>query len=137
MRAVIVGCGRVGAGLAAKTGVESPESLARLVKALPDGCLSVDLDPGALVVNGHMPLEMIQRCGEAIRHVHARDGIRDAFSGRAEETALDRGIVDFPALLGALEEHAYRGYFTLQRSLADGAEYELGQGVKYLRNLAT
>ena len=33
--------------------------------------------------------------------------------------ALGRGSVDFPALFGALEEHGYRGYVTIERTSPD------------------
>jgi L-ribulose-5-phosphate 3-epimerase len=55
--------------------------------------------------------------------------------GRGLEVPLGRGSVDYPALLGALEERGYRGYFTIQRDTASDPETEIGQAVKYLRSL--
>ncbi|MBI1903832.1 MAG: sugar phosphate isomerase/epimerase [Planctomycetia bacterium] len=126
----------VGATLAARTGSESPDDMARLIAALPERAMGVDLDPGSLIANGYAPLEMVEKVGASILHVHARDGVRDRALLRGEEVALGRGQVDFPALVGALDERGYRGYFTVQREFAEDAVFELRQGVQYLRNLA-
>jgi sugar phosphate isomerase/epimerase len=125
----------LGAMLAAQTGSVSGPDLARLIAALPDGSLAVDLDPGQLVMNGFCPLEAIEALAPHIMHVHATDGVFDRNRGRGQEVPLGRGSVDFPALIGALEERGYRGYFTIQRDQVDDAEYEIGAAVKYLRGL--
>jgi sugar phosphate isomerase/epimerase len=125
----------VGATLAAQTGTESGADLARLIAALPPGAIGVDLDPGNLIINGFSPRETVQGVGAAVLHVHARDGVRDLARGRGLEVPLGRGSADFPALLAALEEHPYRGYFTIARQGADDPEFEIGEAVKYLSSL--
>lgn len=124
-----------GAMLAAKTGQDSPDDVLSLFQALPSGCLAVDLDPGGLIVNGVPPLEMVEKLGESILHVRARDGVRDLAQGVGVETALGRGAVDFPALLASLDERGYSGYLTLERRGGEDPIFEIGQGVKYLKNL--
>jgi sugar phosphate isomerase/epimerase len=124
-----------GALLAAQTGTESGADLARLIAALPEGGLGVDLDPGNLIIHGFSPLEAVESLGPHILHVHARDGVRDLARGRGLEVPLGRGTADFPALLGALEDHQYRGYFTIARHDSDNPEFEIGEAVKYLRSL--
>ncbi len=126
---------RAGALLAARTGTESPADLQRLLQALPSGLIGVDLDPGELVINGYSPLEAVEQLGPHILHVHARDGVRDAARGRGVEVELGQGAVDFPALLGALEERDYRGFFTVQRTAGIEPVLEVERGVKFLRNL--
>ncbi len=123
----------VGAFLAAKTGPDSPADLARLIAALPAGSLGVDFDPGGLIVNGFSPRETLERVGAHVLHVHARDGVRDLAQGRGLEVPLGRGIADFPELLGMLEEHEYRGWFTIERNGADDPETEIRQAIKFLR----
>jgi sugar phosphate isomerase/epimerase len=125
----------VGALLAAQTGTESGADLARLIAALPEGGIGVDLDPANLIINGFSPLEAVETLGPHILHVHARDAVRDLARGRGLEVALGRGTADFPALLGALEDRQYRGYFTIAREESDNREFEIGEAVKYLRNL--
>jgi sugar phosphate isomerase/epimerase len=124
----------VGAFLAAQTGVISGEDLERLIAALPDGTMGVDLDPGQLVANGHSPVDAAERLGRHIMHVRATDAAREAGRSRGLEVPLGRGSVDFPAILGSLEERGYRGYFTIERETAD-PELEIGRAVKFLRSL--
>ncbi len=92
--------------LAAQTGAEDGRDLARLLAALPEGAVGVDLDPGALVVNGFSPLEAVEALGPRILHVHARDGVRDLARKRGLEVPLGRGSVDFPALLACSKSWA-------------------------------
>lgn len=125
----------VGVLLAAQTGTESGEDLARLLGALPPQGVGVDLDPGNLIINGFSPLEAVQSLGASIVHVHARDGVRDLARGRGLETPLGRGSADFPALLGALEEHGYRGYFTIARDRSEDPLGEISAAVKYLKSM--
>ena len=126
---------RTGAWLAAETGTESGEDMARLIDALPEGLIGVNLDPGKLIINGFSPSEAVAALGPHILHVHATDGVRDLAQGRGLEVPLGRGSADFPALLGALEDHDYRGYFTIERADADDPVTEIGQALQYLRNL--
>ena len=126
---------RVGAVLAAETGSESGADLARLIAALPTGAIAVNLDPGNLVVNGFSPREAVQTLGPHILHIHAKDGVRDLAQGRGLEVPLGRGSVDFPDLLGRMEEHQYHGYLTIEREQCNQPLVEIGQAVEYLRNL--
>jgi sugar phosphate isomerase/epimerase len=125
----------IGALLAAETGAESPDALVPLLGALPPGSLVVDLNPGNLLVHGHAPLDAIEKLGPHILHVHATDGVRDRARGRGQRVELGRGMADWPALLGALEQQDYRGDFTIERSDTDDTAYELESAVKYLRSL--
>jgi sugar phosphate isomerase/epimerase len=124
-----------GALLAAQTGTESGADLARLIAALPEGGIGADLDPGNLIVNGFSPLEAVETLGPHILHVHATDAVRDLARGRGLEVPLGRGTADFAALLGALEDRQYRGYFTIARRDCENPEFEIAEAVKYLKNL--
>ena len=124
-----------GALLAAETGAEPPEALARLIGALPMGGLGVDLNPGNLLVHGHLPQEAVGKLGPYILHVHATDGVPDRARGRGQRVELGRGMADWPALLGALEVQDFRGDFTIEPAGANNAAYELESAVKYLRSL--
>ncbi len=126
---------RVGATLCAETGSESAADLARLLKTLPAGALGVNLDPGNLVVNGHSPLEAVASLGSDIRHVRINDGVPDVGRGRGVEVEIGRGSVDFPALLGALEELGYRGYYSIERDSADDPVAEVRDAIEFLRAL--
>jgi sugar phosphate isomerase/epimerase len=126
---------RTGAMLAARTGAESGQDLARLIDALPEGTLGVDFDPGALIINGFSARDALLSLGRQVVHVHARDGVRDMAQGRGVEMPLGEGAADFPQLLGLLEQQNYRGYFTIEREQARDPMFEISQAVKYLRDL--
>ena len=126
---------RVGARLAAQTGSADGPDLKRLMDSLNEGALGVDFDPGGLIVNEFSPREMIDAVGQHIIHVHARDAVHDLARGRGLEVALGRGSADFPNLLGALEEHEYRGYLTIERRTSKDPTQEIGDAIQYLRSL--
>jgi sugar phosphate isomerase/epimerase len=124
-----------GAMLCAETGSETPADLKRLLDALPTGALAVTLDPGNLVMNGFSPREAVDVLGDAIRHVHAHDAARDLRQRRGIEVELGRGEVDFPNLLGALEEHDYRGWLSIERDDAEDPRMEIEAAAQYLAGL--
>lgn len=125
----------VGALLAAATGGESGADLSRLLAALPPGAIGIDLNPGRLVASEFSPLEVVAAVGTSILHVHATDGVRNQSQRGGVEVQLGRGSVDYPALLGALEEHGYRGWHTIERRHAADPEREFEQAISYLRRL--
>ncbi len=125
----------VGALLAAQTGTESGPDLARLIAALPERSIGVNFDPGHLIINGFSAVEAAAALGPHIVHVYARDGVRDLARGRGLEVQLGRGVADIPALLGALEEHDYRGYLTIVRENAADPAGEIATAMEYLKSL--
>ncbi len=127
---------KCGTRLAAETGTESGADLARLLSALPEDLIAVNLDPGNLIINRFSPLEATEALGPLIAQVHVKDAVRDVARGRGQEVPLGRGTADFPAILAALEEHDFRGYLTIEREKADDPVFEVGQAVKFLRNIA-
>jgi len=126
---------RAGATLCARTGAEEPARLATLIDALPEGSLGVDLDPGGLIINSFSATDAVQTLGPHILHVHARDGVRDLAQGRGVEVPLGRGTADLPTICGTLEEHGYRGWFTVERTVAQNPVEEIAAAVKFLKSL--
>jgi sugar phosphate isomerase/epimerase len=126
---------RVGSMLAAETGTESGADLLKLIESLPPASLGVDFNPANLIVHGFDPREAANALGAHVMHVHATDGTRDVAAGRGIEVPLGRGSAEFPELLGALEEHQYRGYLTIRRTESNNALEEIAAAVKYLRAL--
>ena len=123
-----------GAFLAAETGAEDPATLKRFIDALPEGMLGVALNPGNLIVNGFSASEAVQQLGPHIMYVRAMDGVRDLAIGRGLEVPLGQGSADFPEIIGRLEEHEYRGYYTVARNQISQAA-ELDAGIQYLKNI--
>jgi sugar phosphate isomerase/epimerase len=125
----------VGARLVASTGRASGQDIARWIAALPEGSLGADLDPAALIMHGFSPREAIAALGPNILHVHASDAVERSGLMHSAEVALGRGTADIPALLAALEEHAYHGWITIARHGANDPQTEIGNAVQYLLNL--
>ncbi len=126
---------RVGALLAAETGPDSPEDMSRLIEALPAGSLGIDFHPAQLVLHSQSPAEMLKKVGKHVLHVHVADATRDVALRRGFEVSLGRGSVDWPDILGRLEEHEYRGWFTLQRRDTQKPVEELADGLRFLQQM--
>jgi sugar phosphate isomerase/epimerase len=71
--------------------------------------------------------------GPSILHVHAADAIGELAGRRASPVPLGQGTVDLPAVLAALDQHGYRGYFTVTHRDGDNASHEIARAVQYLR----
>jgi sugar phosphate isomerase/epimerase len=125
----------VGVTLAAETGSEPGERMARLLESLLPGAIGVNLDPGGLLVNGFSAREALDSLASHVVHVHATDGVRDRAKGRGMETPLGRGSADFPELVAVLEQAGYSGYYTVERRQPREPLAEVRQAVEYLRNL--
>jgi len=129
-------CGeRTGVRFAAQTADVSPDDLARVVQALPEMALGIDLHPTGLIMAGHSPGEAVELLGPHVVHVHACDAVREPASRRATEVELGRGSADFPELLGRLTEFDYRGWVTIERRDSPNPLSDIENAVAYLQNL--
>lgn len=126
---------RTGALLAAEAGAEVGPELARVLTALPEGTLGVDLNSGRLIEGGFSPEETAAALGRWVLHVHASDAVSLSARSESQLVVPGRGAVDFPALLGTLDEVGYRGYFTVQIPNAMNPRQDLAAAVEYLRRL--
>jgi sugar phosphate isomerase/epimerase len=126
---------RVGVRLAAQTAGVGTAQLTRLLAALPEGTLGVDLHPTGLIVAGESPRDAVAELGTHVIHVHACDAVRDVSAGRAVEVELGRGTADFSELLGRLSEFDYRGWVTIERRDAADPVTDLENAVAFLRSL--
>jgi sugar phosphate isomerase/epimerase len=105
---------RVGATLCAEAGRAAPADLLRVIAALPDASLQCDLVTGSLLVHRHDPVAAVEMLGSNIGFVHVTDAVAGSYAGRGRPAPLGTGEVDLPAVLGALEERAYRGWIGLE-----------------------
>lgn len=125
-----------GAILCAKTAGVSGTDLARLLAALPESLIGIDLDPGRLIHSGQSVPEAVTVLGPEIQHVTASDGVWDLASRRGSEVQLGRGTVDYPELLGTLEEFNYRGWLTIERRESSDPVTEIAQSIQFLQTIA-
>jgi len=126
---------RAGATLCAEAGRAAPADLVRLIEALPEGSIACDLVTGALVVHGHDPVDAVGLLAPHLQSVHATDAVAGPFAGRGRAVVLGTGEVDFPAVLGALEERDYHGWIGLEPVDDRAARDELAAAIQYLRDL--
>ena len=107
--------------------------LAGLMEQLPPGVV-IDFDPAALVLHNQSPEEALGKVAEHVRHFRARDAVRDLSRQQGIEVQLGRGSIEFPQLLGRLEEVNYDGYFVIDRESATDPVLECHQAVEYLQS---
>ena len=124
---------KVGAFLCAETGSEDGKTLSELLNSQEDAFVGVAFNPGQLVVNRFSAAEAMDELKDRIQIVYAVDGVLDLAAGRGVATPLGLGSVDFPELLGKLEDQHYRGRFVVGR--ADSNQEEIAQAIQYLREL--
>ncbi|WP_182865072.1 sugar phosphate isomerase/epimerase family protein [Rhodopirellula sp. JC639] len=124
---------KVGAFLAAETGAEAGESLARLLDKDEDGFVAVAFNPGRLIVNRHSVTEAVKALKDRIHVVCATDGVLDLAAGRGLHVPIGEGTADFPQIFATLEDVGFRGPCIVGRE--DSSLAELQQGVQYLGNL--
>lgn len=124
---------KVGAFLAAETGNEPGETLAKALGHSDDAYVAAALNPGQLIINRHSVADAISALGDRIQIVCAVDGVIDLAAGRGLSVPLGQGTADFPELIGRLEDIPYRGYYTVGR--ANSPIEELANGMQYLRTL--
>ncbi len=126
---------RAGATLATETGGESGEVLAKLLAELPEGSLGIDFNPGQLIVGGYSPSETLDLLAPSVLHVSALDGLASQGGRRGVLVTAGEGSVDFPALLGRLDEQGYRGWLSIAATEADRAIGQSGAALRFLRSL--
>ncbi len=124
---------RVGAFLAAETGSEPGETLAKLLDSTPDAFVAVALNPGQLIINRHSVPEAIVALKTRIQLVCAVDGVLDLAAGRGIAVPLGQGTADFPQLIGLLEDVQYRGRYLVGRP--DSNPREVADAIQYMRSL--
>ena len=120
------------------TFVETPAELDRLLELTDPARLGICLDTGHWTVGGGDPVEALRRFGTRVSHVHLKDvdaevlgGLRD---GRVRDfgaairaqlfTELGAGVIDLPAILGALAERDYAGWLMVEQDSTSGPPSE-------------
>ena len=124
---------KVGAFLCAETGSEDGKTLSELLNSQEDAFVGVAFNPGQLVINRFSAAEAMDELKDRIQIVYAVDGVLDLAAGRGVATPLGLGSVDFPELLGKLEDQHYRGRFVVGHP--DSNQEEIAQAIQYLREL--
>jgi inosose dehydratase len=117
------------------------ETAADVERVLAGSSIPLCLDTGHLMVGGVDPVELAERHGERVAHVHLKDvdatllaAVRSGASSYSEAVraglyrALGQGAVDVPRLVRALEGHGYRGWYVLEQDVMLDADPAPGTG---------
>ncbi|MDP9270545.1 MAG: sugar phosphate isomerase/epimerase [Chloroflexota bacterium] len=111
------------------TYVETPDELDRLVDAADPGLVGLCLDVGHAIVGGGDPVELLDRYGDRVIHVHLKDvapgplaalqaGELDGFLPALQArlfTPLGGGVLALPAVLSALAARGYEGWLMVEQ----------------------
>jgi inosose dehydratase len=132
------------------------ENAAEVDRVLDGSTIGLCLDTGHLMVGGADPVAIATRVPERIAHVHLKDvdaaAARDVHEGRAGYTAavaagmyrpLGGGDVDVPAIVRALEDSGYRGWYVMEQDAVldrdpapgTGPVQDVRASMAYLREL--
>lgn len=125
---------RCGVKLAARTVGESPSTWSRLLAGLPEGALTLDFDPAALILDGYAESSDWVPLLPDVWHVRGRDVARDRGRGGGMEVMLGRGSVEYPWLFAQLAQHAFAGYVTVERGGPTRPWSELSDAIAFLHS---
>lgn len=125
----------VGAMLACETGSEPVERLVGMIESLADQTIGIAFNPANLLVNDCYSEDAIGICASRTLVVTARDAVRDLARRRGLDVQLGRGSIDFPHILGRLEQQQYSGWYIVDRPDSDQPIEDIGNAIQFLRAL--
>ena len=123
---------RIGSTFLIQPSQDSPEALQQLLGEINEGPLGIDFDPAGFIMAGQNPAKALRTLHNWVRHIQARDAIRDSF-GSGEEVPLGRGEVDWTEFVALIDEIEYRGWIVANRTQGDNRLLDLSNAVEYLR----
>ena len=91
----------------------SVESIYEKVKNL-DVRIGICHDIGYSAQMGFDPAELTLKYGHRVYEMHIKDMAADSVGGTDDEVEVGRGIIDFPALVKALEKTRYKDHCSLE-----------------------
>jgi inosose dehydratase len=131
------------------TYVETPGETARLLEVTDPKRVGWCLDCGHLAYGGGDSLEMLERYGDRVGHVHIKD-VDGAILARAQAEGwsfaealksfifppLGEGIARIPMVVDALRSHGYDGWYVIEQDTTAGDPLETArQNREYLEAL--
>lgn len=95
---------------------QSAAHTVRMLEEVASPRLRLLFDTGNGLAYGYDSLDFLRRVLPWVEHVHIKDGIRSG--GKAEFTMPGEGTAHVARCVRRLEEHGYRGYYSLEPHLA-------------------
>ena len=125
----------VGAMLACETGSEPVERLVGMIESLADQTIGIAFNPANLLVSDCYSEDAIAICASRTLVVTARDAVRDLARRRGLDVPMGRGSIDFPQILGRLEQQRYLGWYIVDRPSSEQPIADIGNAIQFLRAL--
>ncbi len=117
---------------------DSVDLMGEVLDRCNSDALGINLDTGNLWLGGGEPLEMIERFGSKIEHVHWKDLPEEMIEKRGTEfgcgmslIALGDGVIDIESIYKALVNVGFDGYSTLEIA----GEEAVMKSFEYLKKL--
>jgi len=123
-----------GVTLCLSLSMEFPDRARKLLSAVTAGPLGVFFDPLNVMSSEGDLSEIFRLFHQEVKHVRARDGIRN-IDDEIEEQPLGMGGVDWPQFLALLHEADYQNWIVLDRTSGEDRQRDLTLGLSYLRQL--
>ncbi|MBE6651436.1 MAG: sugar phosphate isomerase/epimerase [Ruminococcaceae bacterium] len=107
-----------------ETGQETPITLLRTIQDIGTGNVGLNLDTANVILYGKAnPVDAIKIVGDYVKCLHLKDGKWPTDGHNlGEQVQIGEGDVDFPAVIKGLNDHGYRGHFTIERERGDTDE---------------
>lgn len=115
------------------THVETPDEIERFLGLTDPTRVGIVFDTGHYMLGGGDPVAGIKRYGERIWLMHFKDfdpavipvAIDEGFNyhemiGRGMFSELGKGVVDFPAVLAAMQDVGYDGWIVVEQDVLPG-----------------
>lgn len=125
---------RVGATFAITPGVDSLDTLKRLLNDVTEGPIGINLDPAGLVMSENNPVDVYRAVYDKVLSVQLRDGLRD-IDGQGIEVPVGRGEVVWDELLALLDEGRFNGWLVASRTTGDDRIADMARAIRFVRNL--
>ena len=106
-----------------------------MVESLADQTIGIAFNPANLLVSDCYSEDAIAVCASRTLVVTARDAVRDLARRRGMDVPLGRGSIDFPQILGRLEQQHYSGWYIVDRPDSEQPIEDIGNAIQFLRAL--
>ena len=107
-----------------ETGQETPTTILRTIQDIGTGNVGINLDTANLILYGKAdPVNALKVVGDYVKCLHLKDAIWHSDTHTCFfERQIGQGEVNFPEVIRLLNEHGYRGHFTIEREVVDNDE---------------
>ena len=107
-----------------ETGQETPVTVLRAIEDIGMNNCGVNFDPSNLITYGKAnPCDAMDILGKYVRGIHVKDGLYPTGGYvKGIQTRIGEGKVNWPRLMGLLNEYKYTGPYIIEREIPPGDE---------------